>query len=259
MVNSKARDALPRMKWEQIILVLAIGLLIIGLGVVSIVSFFQTETAFRNLNDSEIKGVGSLISVAFAFIFQYGQNAALYIRKKFCNGKIIYSLYTWEVSDKTIFLGIFWLFAAVDALTNIVWFYKTVEINPDPFLNAIVRVLGYAAMILAVGVEEALGKALDAFSHALSELKVIFELEVRTKKSEMKAREREEKTYAYESEMDYPAENILPPHKGKPGRPSSVPSVIKRPQPNQAMKGSFPGDELGASVAEVMNAFEREK
>jgi len=165
------------MKWNQIVLVITIILCIVGLGVVSVVSFFQTETAFRGLNDSSIVGLGLFISIAFAFVFQYGQNAALYIRKKFATGKKILTLFTWDITDSTILMIIFWIFAAVDALTNIVWFYRTVENNPDPFLNVVVKILGYSAMLLAVFVEEVFGVVMDALSRAIKELKSILEWE----------------------------------------------------------------------------------
>lgn len=248
MNTNKAQEARPRMKWEQIILVVALLLFLVGLGTVSIVSFFQTETAFKGLNDPNIKGIGGFISIAFAFIFQYGQNAALYIRKKFCNDKTLFTLYTWDISDKTIALWVFWIFAMVDALTNIIWFYQTVEKNPDPFLNVVVNVLGYAAMILAVGVEEILGKALDAFSRATGELKTLLEWE-------KKSRLREKKTNDFSTrDWDEGNRNTFRPA----SKPISnltfdkrQPSVIRRPHSGG---GAFDGDELGTSMDSFLNS-----
>jgi hypothetical protein len=167
-------EIIPRMKWTQVILVVTFILCLVGAGIISIVYFFQTESAFRPLNDSGIL-LGRAISFAFAFVFQYGQNVSLFMRKKFCSGKIIFRVpfFDWEVSDRACFMIVFIVFAAVDALTNVIWFYRTVETNPDPFIDATVKTLGYTGMILAVFVEEAIGGIMDALSKAMKELKSI--------------------------------------------------------------------------------------
>jgi hypothetical protein len=175
MYNTGTDNIATKMKWTQIVLIVALILCLTGLGTVSIVSFFQTETAFRGLNDPNIPMLGMAISYAFAFIFQYGQNAALYIRKKFCSGKTVFTLFSWDVTDKDLLMAAFCILAAVDAITNIVWFYSTVEANPDKFIDGMVKFLGYSAMILAVFVEEALGAVLDALSRALKELKSLMD------------------------------------------------------------------------------------
>jgi hypothetical protein len=186
--NNNAQNGRNRMVWQQRIIVTALVLLLIGLVIASFVSFFQTELAFRPLNDVNIPLIGGLISYAFAFIFQYGQNAALYIRQKFCTGKTLFTIpfLGWDISDKTSLFALFLLFAIVDAATNVIWFYRNVETNTDVFLDIIVKGIGYLAMFAVVFVEEALGWVLDALSKATKEMKEILKWENLSKKSEEK-------------------------------------------------------------------------
>ena len=81
MDERQKREMKSKMKWQQVILVLAIFAFIVGLGIVSAVSYFQTEQSFANLNDPNIiflgLVIGNWISNAFSLLFQYGQNAVL--------------------------------------------------------------------------------------------------------------------------------------------------------------------------------------
>jgi hypothetical protein len=166
--------------FSKLIVVVTMFAVIAGLGAISIASLWQTESSFQPLNDPTLIvggfALGAYISWAFAFIFQYTQNAALYIRKHFCTGKKVYEsevpFLGWEIelTDYQIADFAFWVSAFIDALTNVVWFYRTVEIPTDLVLGWMLRIIGYSAMIVSVGVEEAMGIVLDALKRSIGEL-----------------------------------------------------------------------------------------
>lgn len=177
------RNMKSRMKWQQIILVLAIFAFLVGLGIVSAVSYFQTEQSFQNLNDPNIVfltvNFGMMISNAFSLLFQYGQNAILFIRKIFLDDDELFEVMGKSISQKDVALWVFFLFAGIDALTNCLWYYQTVEPNENMVLRVVVSIVGYSAMIVSVFVEEAIGYTLDALTRAWSGLIDIIRLENR--------------------------------------------------------------------------------
>lgn len=183
MNENDKRNLKSKMKWQQIILVLAIFAFLVGLGIVSAVSYFQTEQSFQNLNDPNIVflgiNFGMMISNAFSLLFQYGQNAILFIRKVFLDDDELFDVMGKSISQKDIALWVFFLFAGIDALTNCLWYYQTVEPNENMVLRVVVSIVGYSAMIVSVFVEEAIGYTLDALTRAWSGLVDIIRLENR--------------------------------------------------------------------------------
>lgn len=188
MNDNEKRNMKSRMKWQQVILILAILAFLTGLVIVSAVSYFQTEQSFQTLNDKNIVflGVsfGMMISNAFSLLFQYGQNAVLFIRKSFLDDDKWFEIVGYPVSQKDVALWIFFLFAGIDALTNCLWYYQTVEPNENIVLRIVISIVGYSAMIVSVFVEEAIGFTLDALMKAFSGLKEIVKWEKRKENSE---------------------------------------------------------------------------
>lgn len=191
MANQK--ETIQKMYYTQLIVVVALLAVVIGLAGTSIISFFQTEKAFVPLNDPTIVmfgfQAGNWISYLFAMSFQYGQNAALYIKRKFCSDNIILKselpfIGEIEIRDNTIADIVFWSCCLVDSLTNVLWFHQSVEIPSDAVLGWMLRIIGYSAMIGSVFAEEAIGVVLDALRKAGKELN-----EIRASEKRMKAKE----------------------------------------------------------------------
>lgn len=239
------KDLQTRLIWSQRILVMASFLVVVVLIFISAVSLLQTESAFQTLNDSNISilgiTIGNAISWAFAIFFQYGQNVVLYMRKKFCKNTVVFEFMNTDFTDKKLMLFAFFLFAGVDALTNIVWYYKTVELIPDPLLNVVISVIGYTAMVVAVFSEEGLGWALDSFSKANKELADLNKWEKINNRNEKNAAERESATSA---QNEKPTHQYNPQHRpNHPNQPTHTPqhhpnqNSQHRPNQNSGIKG----------------------
>lgn len=184
-------------KWVITITALTLSFLVVGLLVVSVVSFFQTLQAFLPLNDSSIVlwgiPLGEQIAVAFALIFQYGQNAALFVRSNYCENKKIADFGIFELTDTMLTNIIFGICAAIDAGTNIMWLDSKINTSQQHFL---IRSLEYTTMIAIVFVEEVLGIVIQSLYHSLTDLKI---LKSRESKSHQPSREP-----AYRSEQTQP-------------------------------------------------------
>lgn len=175
------------MVWTQVLSVLMFFGFTIGLVILSVASFFQTESAFRSANDSSIVffgiSFGNVISYAFALLFQYGQNIALFIRKHFFErDEVVFSVWGRDVTQKEIALWVFFFCAGVDSITNIIWFHTTVEPVSNFVINLLLKIVGYSAMVVVVFAEEALGWALDAVFKAFDQLRSAVEYNNRKNK-----------------------------------------------------------------------------
>lgn len=173
--NSSRNGESQKKKWVAIITSIALAFFVVGLAGTSIVSFFQTMQAFLPLNDPTILmggiRLGDAIAFLFAAIFQYGQNAALFIKKNYCyEPKIVLDLGIFDITDARLCDIAFGVCAAIDAGTNCLWLSKQGDVASQAWYF---KWLEYAAMILIVFVEEVLGIAIQSLSHSLTELKKI--------------------------------------------------------------------------------------
>lgn len=162
-------------KWEAIIVTFTLILCAIGLAGLSYISFFQTLFAFLPLNDpSMIVGgvaVGNWVAFLCACIFQYGQNAALYIRKIYGTDKVLFNVMGFfDIRNKDIYLIVFGICALIDGGTNMIWLASQPEVALQPLYFKVVE---YSVMGLLVFVEEVLGITLEALSHSMKTLKGI--------------------------------------------------------------------------------------
>jgi len=152
---------------------------VISLVYLSILSLAQTEAFFKVWNDPDtmIWGlqIGLFASWAMALMFQYGQNVALYVREEFLTKETVFTIpvFNYKLTQKDVALIMFFVFAAVDGWTNIVWFQKTVETTGDPFADMITNIVGSSAMIVIVFVEELLGLTLQALYTSVGVLSLI--------------------------------------------------------------------------------------
>lgn len=154
-------------KWETATTVLTLGLCALGLVGISIVSYFQTVSPLTALNDTSIKFIGGWIAPFLGFIFQYGQNVSLYVKRHYATGRHLFTFLLWDVSDKGLCNIVFGLCATIDAGTNCLWLNNLPEVKTQKWYF---QALEYSVMVSVVFVEEVLGTALQAFSHAYAEL-----------------------------------------------------------------------------------------
>lgn len=174
--NSDRNGNFQKKKWETVITVVALSLCAVGLAAASVISYFQTMYAFLPLNDKEIPMIGNYIAVGMAFIFQYGQNAALYYKNRYATGGHAFTFLLWNVTDKAVCSGVFLLCAVIDGGTNILWLQGQANIADQKWYF---QLLYFAAMIAVVFVEEVLGKAIQIVAHAYTELQKILVSEQR--------------------------------------------------------------------------------
>jgi hypothetical protein len=188
--TSKNKDEATKLYWSQAIIVIALFLVFVSLVGISVISLSQTEQAYQSLNDPLLVvwgfAIGNYISILFALVTQYSQNAALYIKKHFCKNQIVFKselliIGDIEIRDNQIADFVFWVSAGIDALTNIIWFYTTVAIPVDIILGTMLRVVGYGSMVASVFAEEAMGIVLDAFRKAKKQLDEISKWEKKLK------------------------------------------------------------------------------
>lgn len=164
-----------KQKWEAIIVTITLLFCVIGLAGLSYISFFQTLFAFKPLNDPTMivggVAVGNWVAFLCALLFQYGQNAALYIRKVYGTDKIAFNVMGFfNVRNSDTYLIVFAVCAIIDAGTNIIWLSSQPEVANQAFYF---KVIEYSVMALLVFVEEVLGITLQALSHSIEKLKEI--------------------------------------------------------------------------------------
>ena len=136
---SRGQAEWGKMYGAQLITLLTLSLVLVALVVASVVSYLQTEIAFRPTNDATIQifgfNIGLLLSNALAMIFQYGQNGALLYRVLVKNDKKLFVLDLFftkiKITDRMLALWAFIVFALVDCGTNLYWL-ETVWESPDP-------------------------------------------------------------------------------------------------------------------------------
>lgn len=187
MLNPQRNAASSKRKFEIGITTFTLFLCVLGLAGMSITSFFQTQSAFEPLNDPtmEFQGIkfGMWIAFLCALIFQYGQNAALYVKNTYATGKTVINLFgIWNIKDTTLCWIVFWLCASIDAGTNCLWLYNQPDIRKQ---HPIFQTIEYSSMIAIVFVEEVLGIVLQALAHSFTLLRQIIasERSIITKKN----------------------------------------------------------------------------
>lgn len=174
--NSERNANYQKKKWETVITFISLALCTAGLATISVISYFQTMYAFKPLNDTEIPVIGGWIAVGMAFIFQYGQNAALYYKAHYTSGSHVFNFLFWNITDRAACNAIFAICALIDAGTNLIWLEGNTEVAT---MKWYFQVLVYGVMIGVVFVEEVLGKVLQATSHVYTELQKIMAFEQR--------------------------------------------------------------------------------
>ena len=171
------KSELESLKYVTGVNLVAIFSVALALVAVSVASLFQTITAFSAMADKSIPYLGAFLPIFYGVLFQYGQNAALYTRRYYCDKKILFRFLYWRVTSSDIAMSVFIVCAFVDGVTNVLWFVRTVEPSADMFSYILVRAIGYPTMILIVFVEESLGYALQALRRVINEYKSISERE----------------------------------------------------------------------------------
>jgi hypothetical protein len=199
-MEQKNRNEIGKLYYSQLIVVWAIRVCIIGFAILSVFSLMQTESSYQPMNDGDMNlfgfQFGLYISIVLALVTQYIQNVALYAKKHMCVGDVVFEselpfIGKFKLTDRKIADFVFWASAGIDALTNVIWFYLTVEISWD-ILGIMIAIVGYTMMILLVFVEEGIGFLLDAHKKANRQLKDIAIQQNRLKEQEEKEAEREE-------------------------------------------------------------------
>jgi hypothetical protein len=139
----------------------------------------QTISAFQEFADPTIIflgiPIGVYLPVIYGVMFQYGQNAALYIREHYGSDEEIATVFRVKLSSNNISLGVFIACLTVDVATNFLWFYKSVAMTGDLFVDVLIQVVGYGSMFLIAWSEEVLGivvQALRRVSKQLSSIKL---------------------------------------------------------------------------------------
>lgn len=169
-MNADRNSAWEKRKWTTAIAVITIGLGVIGLIVMSFVSYFQTAIAFAPLADTSIPIVGGWIPYFLAFVFQYGQNIALFLKSRYATGQHVFTFLFWDVDDKTLYNAAFGFCAILDAGTNCIWLSENTQVSSQKWYFQLVE---YGAMVGVVWVEEVLGMAIQAFASSVTELNQI--------------------------------------------------------------------------------------
>lgn len=168
---------IAELKYVSFINLMAMIAVAITLAAISIASLLQTISAFDNMADPSLPILGMLLPVAYGVLFQYGQNAALYIRQHYCDNRKIFAIGDAIVTSSNIAMGVFIVCAFVDGFTNVLWFYRSVEMTGDKFTDGLVMAIGYPSMVLVVFAEEVLGRVLQALRRVWREYKSIKERE----------------------------------------------------------------------------------
>jgi len=169
-MNQKQIETL---KYVSLINLFAMFAVAVTLAAISIASLLQTISAFNKMADPTLPILGMLLPIAYGVLFQYGQNAALYIRQHYCDSRTIFYLWEFGVTSRHIAMGVFIVCAFVDAATNVLWFYRSVEPSGDILTDSLVMAIGYPSMILVVFAEEVFGRVLQALRRVMNEYKSI--------------------------------------------------------------------------------------
>jgi len=160
----------------SLIALIAVAITLFG---ASIASLMQTISAFQEFADPTIIflgiPIGVYLPVIYGVMFQYGQNAALYIREHYGSDEEIATVFRVKLTSNNISLGVFIACLTVDVATNFLWFYKSVAMTGDLFVDVLIQVVGYGSMFLIAWSEEVLGivvQALRRVSKQLSSIKL---------------------------------------------------------------------------------------
>ena len=184
MKRADTQQNLERFKYVTMVNMIAILVVAFAILIVSAASLAQTISAFNPVADPSliVFGIplGLTLPVVYGVLFQYGQNAALYVRKHYTNDDplVDWSILGFDVTSRNIALLFFMVCAIIDAGTNVVWFYKNVEPSGDAVIDALLFGVGYPSMILVVFAEEVFGLVLQAFRRVKNEYKSIKDREL---------------------------------------------------------------------------------
>lgn len=178
MYNSAKNSVRAKGKWDALITSLALLATIIGLGALSIISFYQTMYAFNDLKDPSIViasiPAGMWIPLFASLVSQYGQNLALYAKRRYGTDEKVFKIKTFVFKNNYWYLLAFGVTALIDATTNCIWYYNR-TLGSDVII--VWKIAMYLFMISLVVVEEVLGIALQAFVSSLVDLKRIVAIE----------------------------------------------------------------------------------
>ncbi len=238
MLNPQRNASASKRKFEVGIATLTLFLCVIGLLGMSVMSFFQTQSAFIPLNDPTMVfqdiQFGSWIAFLAALIFQYGQNAALYVKNTYATGKVFINLFgLWEIKDTTICWIVFWTCAAIDAGTNCLWLYNQQDIRKQPI---VFQVIEYFAMVAIVAVEEVLGIVLQALAHSFTLFKQIIASERKTPRT---VKEETLSTQPRQTTQTPPKSTYQPQNKPNSNNDRSNNPSYQRPQQSQTPQGKY--------------------
>jgi hypothetical protein len=164
-------NVISKHKYLALINVLAMVTVLIALLGMSYASLMQTIQAFALWEDPTLS-IGIYLPILLGVLFQYGQNAALYLRKRFGSNKQLQQGFPDWLTTNNIALSVFAVCALVDGATNILWFEKVVVTSLTSNI-LIYRVIGWLGMSLLVFVEEVLGWVLDGLSLSWKEYRSI--------------------------------------------------------------------------------------
>jgi len=170
-------NVISKHKYLALINVLALVVVLIALLGLSYASLMQTIRAFDTWADPTLQ-IGLYLPILLGVLFQYGQNAALYLRKRFGSDRILQDGFPEWLTTNNIAISIFIICAIVDGATNILWFEKNVIVEVSSNI-LIYRVIGWLGMAMLVFVEEVLGWVLDGLTLSWKELKSIIATEKR--------------------------------------------------------------------------------
>ena len=170
-------NVISKHKYLALINVLALMVVLVALLGLSYASLTQTIQAFAAWADPTL-WIGIYLPILLGLLFQYGQNAALYLRKRFGSNRILQDAFPKWLTTNNISISMFVICAIVDVATNILWFEKNVVADLSSNVP-IYRLIGWLGMALLVFVEEVLGWVLDGLSLSAKEYMSIIEAEKR--------------------------------------------------------------------------------
>lgn len=171
------QQRIQQLRYVTLVNLLALFLVVVTLAIVSLASLLQTIRAFSNMADPTLPMFGMFLPIAYGVLFQYGQNAALYIRQYYCDDVPLLRLGDVVITSRNLAMGVFFVCAFVDGFTNVLWFYRSVEMTGDKFTDYLVMIIGYPCMVLIVFAEEVFGRVLQALRRVKNEYRSIKERE----------------------------------------------------------------------------------
>jgi hypothetical protein len=227
-------NVISKHKYLALINVLAMVVVLIALLGMSYASLMQTIQAFALWEDPTLS-IGIYLPILLGVLFQYGQNAALYLRKRFGNNKQLQQGFPDWLTTNNIALSVFAVCALVDGATNILWFEKNVVASLTTNI-LIYRVIGWLGMSLLVFVEEVLGWVLDGLSLSWKEYRSVVASERRIVQQQPQS----PKPTPRHSEMRFDEEDD-----DERNYPRTVPLYDPRAYPNQTKRSETKVHMLG--------------